>query len=158
MKTVIFFAALLIGTTVTAQIPKGLEVEKGKDSVEAYMMYTCGCFCSMESGVAIGEIDYYMTFHIDEHPDMSLKYMEKVFNKFLEVLSANGRSVDTPDMVQVTDYAEYPALKTIKTKLSIGFLPEERFDYIIGDYIVALIYSSTEYQLFIYKNPFAGQY
>ena len=156
MRTVIFLAALLIGMTVTAQVPKGLNVDI--DSVSAYEMYTCGCFCSMESLTEAGEIDYYMTFHIEEHPDLNFKHMEKVFNKFLEVLSANGRSVDSPDMVQVIDYAEYPILKDIKTKLSIGFLPEERFDYVIGDYIVALIYSSVEYQLFIYKNPYAGEY
>lgn len=156
MRTVNFLAALLIGMTVTAQVPKGLNVDR--DSVSAYEMYTCGCFCSTISDVAEGELTYYMTFHIEEHPDLNFKHMEKVFNKFLEVLSANGRPVDSPDMVQVIDYAEYPILKDIKTKLSIGFLPEERFDYVIGDYIVALIYSSVEYQLFIYKNPYAGEY
>ena len=150
MRTVILTAALFIGTMVSAQSILGVKLDK--ENVNGYTMYTCGCFCSKESVVDEGDIVYYLTFHIDEYPDMSIKYMEKVFDKFLEVLKANGHDVEDPDRIQVTDYSDYPILSDIKRKLAIGYLPEERFDYVIGDYVVSLIYSSTEYQLFIYKN------
>jgi hypothetical protein len=149
MRTVIFSAAMTIGMTGNAQI-KLPKIDKY--SVDGLTMYTCGCFCSSESEVVLGEINYYMTFDIDDYPNMEIEYMEKVYNKLMEVLQLNGHDVMDPDVIQVSDYATYPNLKDIKTKLRIGFCPEERFDYIIKGYVVSLIYSSTEYQLFIYKN------
>jgi hypothetical protein len=150
MKTI-----LIITITLSFDIAfsQGIKLPKvDKDSVDGLIMYTCGCFCSIESNEDPNELDYYMTFDIDDYPNMEFKYMEKVYNKFMEVLQLNGHDVKDPDVIQVSDYATYPNLKDIKTKLQIGYCPEERFDYIIKGYVVALIYSSTEYRLFIYKN------
>jgi hypothetical protein len=153
MKTVIFFAALLIGTTVTAQAPKGLE--SAKMDVSYAEISSCACLCSV---IDDGDTTYFMKFDMEEVGILTKVHMQKLYNELDRILIANDRPVNSPDMISVTDYATHPVLSDIQKKLSMGFLPEERFDYVLGDYVVAFMYSWNQYWIMVYKNPFAGQY
>jgi hypothetical protein len=152
MRTVIFLAAMTIGLTANTQI-KLPKVDK--DSVDAITMYTCGCFVSTEDYDNAKDTVYYLTFDADNYGILTPKQMEKVYGKLMEVLALNGRDVKDTDRAMVADTVNYPDLKQIQKKLSIGYYPEERFDYVIKDHVVSLIYSHQQYQLMIYRNPYA---
>ena len=151
MKTVIFLAAMTIGLTANTQIklPK-IDIH----NVDASTMYRCGCFVSTEDDDNVTDTVYYLTFDADNYGKLTPKQMEKVYEKFMEVLALNGRDVKDTDRVMVADTMNYPDLKQIQKKLSIGYYPEERFDYVINDQVVALMYSHQQYQLMIYRNPY----
>lgn len=155
MRTVFFLTAMTVGLTANTQIklPK-IDMH----NVDAITMYECGCFVSTEDYDNPKDSVYYITFDAEDYDKLTPKHMEMVYGKFVEVLAANGRDVKHPDMASVTDTADYPDLKQIQRKLAMGYLSEERFDYVIGDYVVALMYSHMQYQLMVYKNPYAGEY
>ncbi len=153
MKTVSIITTFLFVTFTSLAQVKGLE--NAKMDVGYFEAASCECLCSVIYG---DDTTYYMTFDNETLGKLTNKHIEKLYNELDRILKSNGRPMDSPDAVSVTDYATHPVLSEIQKKLSIGYLSEERFDYVIGDYIVAFMYSWDQYEIMIYRNPYAGQY
>lgn len=148
MKTTILLVFAILSLNSSGQL-KGLEGAKQLET--ALEMYNCKCLSSL---IDDGDTIYYMTFDSESIGELNSKYMETLYEELNRILKANGRSIEDPDMVSTFDYATYPVLKDIKKKLGIGYISEERFDYAIGDYVVAFMYTSFQYQIMIYLNPY----
>jgi hypothetical protein len=153
MKPLLITMISLISASATTAQVKGLD--NAKMDVGYLEVLQCECLCSVIDG---DDTTYFITFDSEYIGKLTKKHIEKLYIELERILKANGRPVDSPDAVSVTDYATHPVLSEIQKKLSVGNLSEERFDYVIGDYIVAFMYSWYEYEIIIYRNPYAGQY
>lgn len=153
MKTIsIITTCFLITFSSEAQV-KGLE--NAKMDVGYSEAASCECLCSV---IDDNDTTYFMTFDLETLGKLNKTHIERLYNELDRILKSNGRPMDSPDAVSVTDYATHPVLSEIQKKLNIGYLSEERFDYVIGDYILAFMYSWDQYEIMIYRNPYAGQY
>jgi hypothetical protein len=152
MRALIFSAVMTVATAATAQV-KGLEKATiGTSYADAYDSQ------SMYGVVANGDTTYVMSVRSENVGQLTSSHVEMMLKELTRVIEANGRPIDSPDRVTVSDRATHPTLKEISLKVRLGSMSEERFDYVIGTHVVSLIYTAEKCLILIYKNPFAGEY
>jgi hypothetical protein len=141
MRVLVF---VLISFCAGAQV-RGIE---SVDTMYAYDMYNCGCLAAVYDNF---EKDYDLMMSFDsDYVSVGLNELNIVYGKLVSILDSNGVSISSPSYSFSS--LDFPDISVIKKQFKSGYVSESRFKYNINDMIVSFVYSSTQIQLFIYKN------
>jgi len=141
MRVLVF---VLISFCAGAQV-RGIE---SVDTMYAYDMYNCGCLAAVYDNF---EKDYDLMMSFDsDYVSVGLNELNIVYGKLVSILDSNGVSISSPSYSFSS--LDFPDISVMKKQFKSGYVSESRFKYNINDMIVSFVYSSTQIQLFIYKN------